>query len=67
MKRRQLVSASDVRRAADARALGVARAAEVHRISETAIRRAIRNANEANAIAQIAAMFSTTATEGNGR
>lgn len=67
MKRRQLVSASDVRRAEDARALGVTRAAEIHQLSETAIRRAIRNANEASAIAKIAAMFSTPATEGTER
>jgi len=58
MKRRRLVSASDIRRAADARALGVSRAAEIHKLSEAAILRAVRNANEATAIEQIAAMFS---------
>lgn len=64
MRRKHLVSASDVRRAADARVHGIERAAEIHRLSETAIRRAIRNAQEANAARQLLALLDSPTTEG---
>lgn len=57
MRRKHLVSASDVRRAADARALGIERAASIHGLSEIAIRRAIRNANEATATQALLALL----------
>lgn len=57
MKRKTLVSAADVRRAADARALGIERAASIHGLSEIAIRRAIRNANEATATQALLALL----------
>lgn len=63
MRRKTLVSAADVRRAADARALGVERAAEIHRLSETAIRRSMRNAQEANSARQLLALLDSP-TEG---
>lgn len=63
MRRRSLVSASDVRRALDARTLGPERAAEIHRVSVVAIRRAIRNADEATTTQRLFALLDST-TEG---
>lgn len=63
MKRRPLVSASDVRRALDAKTHGPERAAEIHRVSVIAIRRSIRNANEATAMQSLLALLDSP-TEG---
>lgn len=66
MKRKQLVSAADVRRAADAKTLGVERAAEIHHTSAIAIRRALRDAAEANAAQRLLALLDSP-TEGTNR
>ncbi len=66
MRRKQLVSAADVRRAADARALGVERAAEIHKTSAIAIRRALRDAAEATAARRLLALLDSP-TEGTNR
>ena len=63
MRRKNLVSTADARRAADAKLHGIERAAEIHRLSETAIRRSIRNAQEANSARQLLALLDSP-TEG---
>jgi hypothetical protein len=67
MKRKQLVSAADVRRAADAKTLGVERAAEIHHTSAIAIRRALRDAAEATAARRLLALLDSPTTEGTNR
>lgn len=67
MRRRQLVSAADVRRAADAKALGVERAAEIHHTSAIAIRRALRDAAEATAAQRLLALLDSPTMEGTNQ
>ncbi len=67
MRRRSLVSHDDVRRAADARTQGIERAAEIHCTSVTAIRRALRNDDEANATRKLLAWLEQPTTEGTNR
>jgi hypothetical protein len=63
VRRKTLVSAADVRRALDAKTHGPERAAEIHHVSVIAIRRAIRNANEATTAQRLFALLDSP-TEG---